>query len=215
MQPVAASDPRKPQMSGDADEAIARLGALDCLAPLESVAQVLERSPDIARERLVQARDLVNGIMREIRNYVFDLRPDTFEQHGLVAGLAALARDLEINTLVDLELDIAVEADQVFSPERAKEVFQVAREALANVARHSSATRACITLRPVDGRWVLRIADNGVGLDPARADGPGFGLRNIRERARRMGGVLTVTGRPHEGTEVKLVVASDKGVMAA
>src|SRR5258708_6571240 len=129
---------------------------------LESVAQVLERSPDLARERLVQTRDQVNGIMHEIRNYVFELRPDTFEQHGLVAGLAALARDLEINTLVDLELDIAEEAGRVFSPERAKEVFQVAREALSNVARHASATRACMTLRPVDARWFLRIAYNGV-----------------------------------------------------
>jgi PAS domain S-box-containing protein len=182
---------------------------------LESVAQVLEPSPALARERLVQARDQINGIMREIRNYVFDLRPDTFEQHGLVAGLAALARDLEINTLVDLELDVAEEARQAFSPERAKEVFQVAREALANVARHASATRAWMTLRPVDGRWVLRIADNGVGLDPARADGTRFGLRNMRERARRMGGVLTITGLPHAGTEVKLVVASDRGDLAA
>jgi PAS domain S-box-containing protein len=182
---------------------------------LESVAQVLERSPSVALERLVQARDQVNGVIREIRNYVFDLRPDTFEQRGLVAGLAALARDLEINTLMDVEVDIAEEAGCVFSPERAKEVFQVAREALTNVVRHASATRLCIALRLVDRDWVLRIADNGVGLDPSRTVDSGFGLRNMCERARRMGGTLSVAGSRGAGTEIKLLIASDREEIAA
>jgi PAS domain S-box-containing protein len=182
---------------------------------LEAVAQVLERGPSLARERLVQARDHVNDIMREIRNYVFDLRPDTFEQHGLVAGIAGLARDIEINTLVDVELDVAEEADRAFTPERTKEIFQVAREAFANVARHASATRLHVLLRPDDEGWILRVADNGVGLDPARAGEAGFGLRNMRERARRLGGALTLSSLAEGGTEVKLVVASDTGAAAA
>jgi PAS domain S-box-containing protein len=182
---------------------------------LEAVAQVLERDPSLARERLVQAGDQVNGIMREIRNYVFDLRPDTFEQHGLVAGIAGLARDLEINTLADVELEVAEDAGRAFSLERDREVFQVAREALANVARHASATRVCVALHPVEGRWLLRVADNGVGLDSARGGEAGFGLRNMRERARRMGAVLTVGGLSHGGTEVRLLVGSDTGAVAA
>jgi signal transduction histidine kinase len=163
----------------------------------------------------MQARDQVNAIMREIRNYVFDLRPDTFEQHGLVAGIAGLSRDIEINTLVDVELDVAEQADTAFGPERTKEIFQVAREALANVARHASATRLYVVLRPDHEGWLLRVADNGVGFDPARAGEAGFGLRNMRERARRIGGALTVSPLAEGGTEVKLVVASDTGAMAA
>jgi len=182
---------------------------------IEAVTQVLERNPATARERLVQARDQVNDIMREIRNYVFDLRPDAFERHGLVAGIAALARDLEINTLMDVELDVAEEADRAFGPERAKEVFQVAREALANVARHSAATRVCLVLRPLHERWILRVADNGVGLGTRLAGERSFGIRNMRERARRMGGVLTICQLPECGSEVKLVVASDSGEVAA
>jgi PAS domain S-box-containing protein len=182
---------------------------------IEAVAQVLERSPAMALERLVQVRDQVNGIMREIRNYIVDLRPDTFEKQGLVAGMAALTRDLEINTLIDVELDVDSEADQAFSPERARGVFQIAREALANVARHASATQVHVVLQPVSECWVLRVADNGIGLDPARANEAGFGIRNMRERARRMNGALTVRGLPEGGTEVKLAVASDIGAVAA
>jgi signal transduction histidine kinase len=182
---------------------------------LEAVSQVLERSPALARERLVQARDQVNATMREVRNYVFDLRPDTFQQHGLAAGMAALARELEINTLVDVELDVAEEAKGSFSPERANEIFQVAREALANISRHACATRVWVVLRPSPAGWVLRVTDNGVGLDPTRAHEAGFGLRNMHERARRLGAILTISQLSKGGTQVELVVASDTGDIAA
>jgi signal transduction histidine kinase len=182
---------------------------------LESVTQVLERSPAIARERLLHAREQVNAIMREIRNYIVDLRGDTFEKHGLQTGLAALTRDLEINTLIDVELDIAQGVDAAFSRDRAEAVFQIVREALANVARHASATRVEVRLHQPGDHWVLRVVDNGVGIDPVRTSEAGFGLRNMHERARRMNGALTVRRLPEGGTEVNLLVASDVGQVAA
>ncbi len=173
---------------------------------LEAVAQVLETDPPLARMRLAQARDSINAVMEEVRNYIFGLRPDTFETQGLVAGLGALAEELRINALVNLDVDLAEGADLAFGAQRALEIFQVAREALANVARHSAATRASLSLRPEGRCWVLRVWDNGVGFDPDSVGSAGFGLSNMRERARRLGGDIKVTSQPGEGTEVRLVV---------
>ncbi len=171
---------------------------------LEAVAQVIEKDPALARARLVQARDSVNGIIREIRNYIFGLRPDTFERQGLVAGIMALGKELEINGPSDVELDLDREADRVFPPEQAREVFQIAREALANVGRHAAASRVAVSLRPGDGSWTLRVQDNGVGMDLSTARRTGFGLGNMQERARRLGGALTLTSRPRDGMVVEV-----------
>ena len=182
---------------------------------LEAVAQVLECDPGLARERLMRARDHVNGIMREIRNYIVDLRPNTFESHGLLAGITALARELEVNTLIHVQLELDEEADRSFSPEQARDMFQIAREALSNIARHASATHVHLVLRQVRDGWVLRVVDDGIGLEGATAADGGFGLRNMRERARRLNGSLTARGLPEGGTEVELTLSGKTGAVAA
>lgn len=178
---------------------------------LEAVAQVLEADPTLARARLVLARDSVNAVIQEIRSYIFGLRPDTFERQGLVAGLAGLAQELKINALVELELDLADDARSAFSTEQAAELFQIAREALANVGRHAAAKRATLSLRPDADGWALRIWDDGVGFEPATVARVGFGLDNMRERARRLSGDLRITSRPGQGTEVRLVLPGTPG----
>lgn len=178
---------------------------------LEAAAQVLESDPPLARERLSHARDAVNGVIREIRNYIFGLRPDASSERGLVEGLCELGRELKINSLVDFEADVSSQAELAFSTKRAQELFQIAREALANVGRHAAAGRAGLSLQPHGDRWMLRIWDNGVGFDPAARLSAGFGLGNMRERSRRLGGQMQVVSRPGEGTEVVLALPGDGG----
>ncbi|MBI3964885.1 MAG: PAS domain S-box protein, partial [Chloroflexi bacterium] len=173
---------------------------------LEAVAQVLETNPPLARTRLVQARDSINDVIQEIRNYIVGLRPETFQRHSLLVGLAGLAEELKISAQIDLEVDLCAEAVRAFDPEQTRDLFQFAREAMANVVRHAAATRVGLSLRPTDAGWVLRVWDNGVGFDAAVEPSSGFGLRNMRERARRVGGALELTSQPGRGTEVRLTV---------
>jgi PAS domain S-box-containing protein len=178
---------------------------------LETVAQVIESDPSLALTRLAQARESVNEVIREIRNYIFGLRPDTFETRGLEAGLLALAQELKVNALIDLELDLSENVASAFSPEQAQEIFQIAREGLANVMRHASATRASLSLQLHGGQWVLVIRDNGIGFDPATMSTTGFGLSNMRERARRLGGKLSITSAPGQGTEIRVSLPAGGG----
>lgn len=181
---------------------------------LGAVAQVLDRDPSLARMRLTQACDSVNGVIQEIRNYIFGLRPDAFERHGLVSGLASLAEALKVNSLIELELDLAHDARHAFSAEQAAELFQIAREALANVGRHAGASRVMLSLRRADESWLLRVWDNGVGFEPTAVAAAGFGLGNMRERARRLGGALSITSRLGNGTEVRLELPGTVGSVA-
>ena len=83
-----------------------------------------------------------------------------------------------------------------------EEVLRIVREAVTNAARHGKARRVGIVLTAMDGQS-LTIRDDGEGFDPASTNG-GFGLLSMRERARAIGGELSVDSRPGEGTTVTL-----------
>jgi two-component system sensor histidine kinase DegS len=82
--------------------------------------------------------------------------------------------------------------------------FHVLKEALANVARHSGGHRVHVTLRFDEQEAALRVVDDGDGFDPAEARPGHYGLRNMRERAERVGGVLSIASDPGRGTTVEL-----------
>ena len=84
-------------------------------------------------------------------------------------------------------------------------VHRVAREGLANVARHSGARQASVRLRSNEQFLELEVADRGRGFEP-QGSRRGLGLVAMRERAALLGGTLEVTGVPDGGTRVRLTV---------
>lgn len=159
------------------------------------------------REALRQAMVQMNGIIQEIRNYIFDLRPQELETHGLRSGLEMLAEELRVNGLIHAELELLAETEGLLNGEAGANLLHFAREATANVIRHAQASTVTIRLVRVDDKLRLTISDNGRGFDRALAErGGGNGLRNMAERARILGGRLAVTTQPGRGTEVRLMV---------
>ena len=87
--------------------------------------------------------------------------------------------------------------------ESRREIYLIFKEAVNNVARHSSSTAASVSLDLGRGMLTLRVSDNGKGFDPAAADG-GHGMASMRERARRLGAELAVSSLSAGGAEVVL-----------
>jgi signal transduction histidine kinase len=91
---------------------------------------------------------------------------------------------------------------------RAGDVVQLAREALSNVSRHGDAATCRVSLRRGgDDSLVLEIDDDGRGFD-VETTSWGMGLRNLRERAESLGGMLAVESTPGEGTTVRATLPS-------
>jgi signal transduction histidine kinase len=89
--------------------------------------------------------------------------------------------------------------------ERGAVVVQILREALANIARHSHATTADATLQRSGDNGILSVRDNGIGIDPRRVRAPdSIGIWSMEQRARTLGGELTIDSRPHEGTRIRM-----------
>ena len=116
---------------------------------LEDVETLMTEDPAEARARVDRAIDAVQASISDIRNFILGLRPHLLERSDLVGGLAALADELRLNTMVDVEVDLdeGVEAAAALSDGRRAQLLQIAREALSNAARHAGASQARVGAR--------------------------------------------------------------------
>ena len=113
---------------------------------LEDVPDLMEDEPDVARARVEHAIDSLDQSIRDIRNFIFGLRPELLEQAGLLGGLAALADEFRVNSMVDVDVETYGVEDVDLSPDQTGQLLSIAREALSNIARHSKATRGTVSV---------------------------------------------------------------------
>jgi signal transduction histidine kinase len=144
----------------------------------------------------------IDRVIRDLRNYIFGLRPGILADRHLGEALRDLVTEFEAKTEVVTVADISDDAAALLAS-RAGDVLQLAREALSNVGRHASATTCRLTLRSDDARCVLEVDDDGVGFDPGTV-GRGDGLSNIERRTADLGGEVTIDSTPGEGTTVRI-----------
>jgi signal transduction histidine kinase len=190
------------------DETLQQLGALQVL-----LTSALSRGPDGGplAEAVRLATELVATQIGNLRHLITELRPAALDDLGLTPPLQTLARRTEQLSGIPVTLHVSLRyADGVVStrlvPDVELAVYRVVQEALTNIGRHSTATRAAVTVVEDDDSVVAEISDNGRGFDPARA--AGFGLSGMRERAQLAHGVLEVTPAHPDGrgTTVRLTV---------
>ena len=173
---------------------------------LDDVPDMMDDEPEEARRRVERAIDSLDQTIRDIRNFIFGLRPALLDDVDIVEGLASLADEFRVNTMIDVELRAGPTVSAPYiGADRTSEVLSIAREALSNIARHAHATRAELTVDPdpaIAGLEIV-VADNGTGFDPAAPRGLGHqGLRNMRTRAVSIGATLLVDSHPGAGTRI-------------
>ena len=170
---------------------------------LEDVPELMDEEPDEARQRVDRAIDDLDKTIRDIRNFIFGLRPELLKGMTLAAGLDALVEEFRVNTMIDLELVASAARDLELPGETTAQLLIITREALSNVARHAKATRATVEFAGADGRLAITVSDNGTGFEAGRRRGPGHqGLLNMRNRAAGIGGTLQVDSRAGSGTRI-------------
>ncbi len=172
---------------------------------LDFVQHTLREQSNPAEARIHEAIDGLNAVIRDLRSYILDLQPSQISSDGLQGALAALGKEFRANTLMEVDLQLDQMLANQITDEPAAVIFHIAREALANVAKHARATHTWVTLRRVDQDVLMQIIDNGNGFDYLGTDAHlGHGLSNMQERAQLVGGRLEVATKPGDGTTVTL-----------
>jgi signal transduction histidine kinase len=133
-----------------------------------------------------------------------------------VAALRAVARELEARLMIEITVIDgtprgAGDRDDL-NPRAREHAVRIAREAIVNAARHGHANHVEVTLRSIGARWLLRVADDGLGIAESAVHGSrGFGLRAMRARAGELGGDLSARRGAAGGTVVELSMSADAG----
>jgi signal transduction histidine kinase len=176
---------------------------------LEDVPELIADDPDEVVLRVERAIDTLHLTIRDIRNFIFGLRPELLGGTTLIGGLAALVDDFRHNSMVDLELAVVAAAQEPPDPVTSH-LLGIVNEALSNVARHSGATRAWVEVEGHDQGLTIVVRDNGHGFDPGTAAALGHqGLRNMRSRAADIGAIMDIGSAPEHGTEIRVRLELD------
>jgi signal transduction histidine kinase len=162
---------------------------------------------DEAVQALERSQQIVKLASQRLRSLLFDLRPPELEAEGLGAALRSYLEHAKGEEGLAFELEDRLRSE----PEAALRTFlyRLARELLMNVRKHAQASRVEVTLMMRDGRYAIRIRDDGIGFDvkDALRPRPGhLGLAALTERLGLAGGVLRIDSAPGSGSVVEFEV---------
>ena len=172
-----------------------------------ALAMLVPRLPDDAslQEKAAYLDHLVDRTIEAVHRISLDLRPSTLDL-GIVAALDWQAREFEKQFGIACVLRSS-DKDIELGEDHASALFRIFQEALTNIAKHAGATRVLVALRRQRQHLTLSICDNGRGITPAdRVKPHSFGLRGMSERARALGGTLTLSQSPGGGTMVSVKI---------
>ena len=155
--------------------------------------------------RLERAVIVLNDAIADLRRNLAELHGDTtVRNEPLPQILRQLAEDPHYNSLVHITLTMKLDDDKFLSPVRSGHILAILNESLANIVRHAQARNVKIEAEDSGEQLRLVIEDDGVGLSPEAQTG--YGLRNMRDRARLLNGHLEFSRSNGKGTTITLEV---------
>ena len=174
---------------------------------LAMLSQVLPPENLQLQQRAAYVDALVDRSIDAMHRISLDLRPSVLD-FGIVAALEWQIKEFETQTGVHCTLK-SNQADIELGLDQATALFRIFQEALTNIAKHAKASRVAVRLARMRHHVCLKITDNGLGMVAAdRAKPKSFGIRGMMERARALGGSVTLSAAGGGGTVVSIKIAS-------
>ncbi|HLV99522.1 MAG TPA: sensor histidine kinase [Ktedonobacterales bacterium] len=158
-------------------------------------------------QHIIEAEHLAGQAQRELTTLIEAGQPDSLAGKPFAEVLDDLCQQWSRQAGIPMKLQVEGQCD--LPPDVEVALYRVVQEALANIMRHSAATRVAVRLHKDEDRVTLVILDNGQGFDPTVATA-GFGLRNMRERIAALGGDLVIASSP-EGTQITARMSRRQG----
>src|SRR5438128_7010612 len=161
----------------------------------------LESHREVSDQTLGNIFEILERMLKQVRETLAELRPRPIGPEGLMGDLRNQAE--EFARLYSIRVEISSNGtEELLPPQQREVVYQVVREALTNVRRHSGSSICRVRMAFAARPFMIEVADEGRGLTSARSGG--YGLVGMRERAAGIGGRLEVVSTEGRGTTVFL-----------
>ena len=180
----------------------------------EAAQAVLENGAPVQAADLAKIGESARKAVKEMRLFLFQMKPVDLENKGLVGALTERLAAVEgranirARVLTDDNINLSLEKETI--------LYYVALEALNNIIKHANnASIVTIHLKKRKASVILEVVDNGCGFDPKSTGNGGMGLRIMRERVNQVDGKVVIKSTPGKGTKVIATVSENKTPYAA
>jgi|GEM_PF-1396616 len=200
---VRVQEEERARIAADVHDGVVQM-MVGGLCELQAAMARFPQDPDFVRTRQERARVLIRDSITQLRRVIFDLRPTILDNAGLLPAIKSLMEDFRQMS----EINIEVHASGMpcrFSPEIEIGAYRIVQEAVNNATKHAHASSIQVNMRFTPGELEFRIRDDGLGfsIDEALpANEKKAGLIGMKERARSLGGSLSLSSTPGLGTQV-------------
>ena len=183
-------------------------GPAQSMSNLVLQAEILERLVEAILAELQDFKNSVRNALDETRQLIFDLRPMTLDDLGLVPTLRKYIKEYSDKHGMNVRFNVVGE-EQPLGKTTEGTLFRIIQEALTNVNKHARAKTAEVTLNLAKDRVLATIRDDGSGFDVASVEANlarnrNLGLISMRERAELERGMLEIKSHPGKGTEIRV-----------
>jgi signal transduction histidine kinase len=173
----------------------------------------VETVSEMAAETLRELYQMLRRCLAETRRLISGVRPPILDDLGVVTAVQGLIENTSSQGAPHIEFRHDVQFQRL-EPVLENTIYRIVQEGLANACRHSHSPKVLIELSETDQDVEIRVQDYGVGFDPEKIDEKRFGLAGIRERARLLGGFVTLQSAPGIGTLLDVRLPKDVGDLA-
>lgn len=184
---------------------------------IEVCSKLLETSPQSVKERLQDLQSMTSTTLKEVREYIYDLRPGNLDEMGLPLALESFL--LDFCSTDQIEINYKVEGTQYsLMPAAERSLYYIGKEAVVNAMKHSMANEINVSLQYRAKDVLLSIIDDGIGFDVEQALNDAkrkgsLGLSNIKERIDQYGGKHKVISK--KGAGAKVIVSIPRSLDSA
>jgi signal transduction histidine kinase len=189
------------RLAGEIHDSLAQNFAGISMQLLVAIEEMQMNSKD-ALSHVERATDLARFGLSEARRSALSLRSDVIEESGLIEALRRLVERANTPGLLRCSFRSSELCDETLAPSVQQDLLRIAQEAISNAIRHARPTVISVSLRRNPSNLVLKISDNGSGIAGGQGSREGFGLGNMRARAKNIGAELDIRGSAGRGTSV-------------
>jgi ligand-binding sensor domain-containing protein/signal transduction histidine kinase len=185
----------------------AKQKAFAAMAQIGTANGTIQHDQAATRKHLIEAENLVYEVIQELTFLIQEMYPLALKEKGLETTLREYVFEWENRNDICVNVQIKYAQRLPLNVEQA--LYRIVQESLANIARHSCAANAEVTLRYDGNDVAVTVVDNGCGFDTSSKFG-GLGLRLIRERAESIGGKVTIDSSFGKGTKIDVRLTDQK-----
>ncbi|MDI3547828.1 MAG: two-component system, NarL family, sensor histidine kinase DegS [Halanaerobiales bacterium] len=201
---IQAQEEERRRLARDIHDGPAQLIA-NLVFRVELTQKLLDKDLNKAKSELEELKNLIRLSMQDVRKIIYDLRPMSLDDLGLIPTLERYIDKYIGQT--GIIIDFIVMGSKRRLPNTYEvTIFRLVQEALNNIYKHAKATGGKVRIEFKNERINIMISDDGIGFDSGEVEEDKYGLISMKERCELLGGEIEIKSAPNKGTVIKIVL---------